>query len=74
METRERFLACVCPYEIVLGEGEWYEIWRNGVLVGERKPGPFDSETNQPMVMNKLIRIKTEMCLEEELRRTEGGG
>jgi len=62
-EIRETFMAGDLKYEIRLGNREWYELWLDGSIIGERNEWPIDPETQQPYVASKFVEVTANMCV-----------
>jgi hypothetical protein len=64
-EIREVFMAGDRKYEIRLQGKEWYELWCDGRMMGERNEWPIDPETEMPYLGSKFLEATTQMCIAE---------
>jgi hypothetical protein len=77
METKETFPIGDHQYEIKMwiehDVGKWYEIWRDGTLLGKRNDWPLNAETRQLLTKQELIDEKKSMFAEQQRRKKEAG-
>jgi hypothetical protein len=65
-EIRETLMVGDHHYQVRLRGGEWYELWCDGGIVGERTEWPIDPETQEPYLGSKLLQVTTDMCIAAE--------
>jgi len=66
MEDRERFIEAGHDYEIVMEEGFWYELWRDGKRIYDRVPWPTNFVSNILMTKEELIETHRKISIEAE--------
>ncbi len=66
MEDREIFTEAGHRYEIVMEEGFWFEIWRDGSLIYERVPWPTGLVSSELMTRQQVVELHRRISVEAE--------
>lgn len=73
METKESFVISGHNYEIAIwtesGVEQWYEVRRDGNMVGVRNPWPIHENTHWRLTITEVVENQKNMQAEQHRRK-----